>query len=157
MDIEKSDLFPEDYPDDLYDRIVQDGAGENIFNVYRVSDVGINNRDAFLCTYYTRIKTSQLNNRDAYKYQHCFDGDYDIGIFSTSCFDEEKAANKILKLIEKHVDGPRMLYGTITPEYGLSMKTSESKSGRKSKKHHIDWWIYKDVDPSIKFCEMEVE
>lgn len=68
MDAKKSDLFPPDYPADLYDRIIEDGAGENTFNVYRVSNVGTNNRDAFLCTYQTKMKSSTLNNRDAYIY-----------------------------------------------------------------------------------------
>ena len=157
MDMKKSDLFPSDYPIDLYDRIVEDGAGENKFDVYRVSDVGTNNRDAFLCTYQTKMRSSILNNRDAYIYNYNIETNYDIGFFSTSCFDEQKAAAKILKLIEKRVDSPKMLYGTIVPEHGLSMRTSESKSNRKSRKHHIDWWIYKDVDPSINFCELEVE
>lgn len=157
MDIKKSDMFPEDYPSDLYDRIIEDGAGENTFEVYRISNVGTNCRDAFLCSYHTNKSSSNLNNRDAYVYKYRIGDNYDIGLFSTSCFDEQKAANKILRLIEKRVDSPKMLRGTTAPEHGLSMRTIESKSGRKSKKHHIDWWIYKDTDPSINFYEVEVE
>ncbi len=157
MTKENSSLFPDDYPKDLYERVVADGAGKNEYDVYRVAELGENNRDAFLSSYTEQKLKNSINNRDVYLAMKQKENEYDIGLFSTSCFETIKQAKKILKLKERHVAGPCILFGRIMPETGLSMKTENSKSGRKARRGHIDWWIYKDVDPSKNFSEVEEE
>lgn len=141
-------IFPEVYPKDLLDKIIEDGAKENTYyNVYRVSASGLNNRDAFLSSFLDRA-----NIRDAYlSKKQDLDQVYDIGDFSTSLFYIKKQALNVLKCFEKYEDSPALLEGTITPKFGLSMYTRDSKSKRKSKSSHIDWWLYEFADPSKYF------
>lgn len=149
-------VFPENYPNDLLERITEDGAGNNtIDNVYRVANYGENNRDAFLSTFLTNIKDSlNTNNRDVCKAQ---EQTYDIGTYSTSLYAKAKRAKNILLLLERKYNGPILLKGTVLPEYGMSMYTRDSKTRDVNKKSsHIDWWVYKDEDPSEHFEIVEV-
>ena len=58
-------IFPEYYPENLLECIIEDGAGENIIgNVYRIANYGENNRDAFLGSFLTDIKDGKYNDRD---------------------------------------------------------------------------------------------
>ena len=142
-------IFPDYYPSDLRDKIIEDGGAEKAFDcVYRVARNGIINRDAFLSSF-QEYKFDIVPNRDiALMLQ---EGRCDIGAYSTCCFEDKNQANKVLEMIKKHSDGPIMLKGSIVPDSGLSMRTADSKSKRNAKKSHIDWWIYSDFDPSGNF------
>lgn len=145
--------FPESYPKDLLDRIIEDGAGDNTFeNVYRVDNYGKCNRDAFLSSFQEKKKRNGLNNRDSYKQQN---NEYDIGEYSTSLSSNKREIKNTLKMMENHYNRPKILIGNINPKYGKSMKTRESKSQRYSKRNHIDWWLYEDADPSNDFRYLE--
>ena len=142
-------VFPEDYPFDLREKIIEDGGAENAFDcVYRVARSGIINRDAFLSSFQER-KLGLVQHRDGFLMSQ--QANYDIGAYSTSCFEKKNRANKILQVIKKHSDGPVLLAGKIVPDSGLSMRTADSKSKRKAGESHIDWWIYSDFDPSGDF------
>ena len=148
--------FPDIYPKDLLSRIIEDGAGENTIElVYRIANYGKNDRDAFLSTLLTDIKDMQYNNRDAYLASK--EIPVDIGIYSTSLSESEKDVRKLIRIMEQKYEGPVLLKGTVLPEFGLSMFTRNSKSKRRGRKHHIDWWIYKDMDPSPFFEKIVVE
>lgn len=149
-------VFPDSYPKDLLQRIIDDGADNNTFeNVYRIANYGQNNRDAFLSTFLTNIKDeSNENIRDAYIASNI---NYDIGLYGTSIVDTKHKALRTLNLLERKYDGPILLKGNILPEYGMSMYTKDSKSRESHNAHHIDWWIYKDADPSSHFSIEEVK
>ncbi len=145
--------FPDSYPKDLLERIIEDGAGDNIFeNVYRIDNHGKCDRDTFLSSYLEKQKENGINNRDSYKQQN---DEYDIGEYSTSLNSNKREIKNTLKCFEKHGKKPRILIGNIDPKYGKSMKTRESKSQRYSKRNHIDWWLYEDADPSKDFRYLE--
>ena len=148
-------IFPDCYPSNLYEKIIEDGAKENTFSAYRVSNYNVINKDTFLSSFEEFCLESGNNiNRDLY-YAY-LDGMQNIGNFSVSFFEEKKNAEMILKLKKKYHDGPILIYGNILPQYGLSMRTCDSKSHRKAKKSHIDLWKYKDIDPSATFSKVEV-
>ena len=149
-------VFPDVYPEDLLERIIEDGAEENVMeNVYRIANYGNNDRDAFLSTFLTQINAGLHNDRDSYVLSSL--GQIDIGQYSTSLSISKKRAKRILKMIERKYGGPILLKGTIHPEYGLSMLTKDSKSNRTCDKDHIDWWLYDNADPSAHFKIIELE
>lgn len=152
--------FPASYPSDLYERIIRDGGANNKFDrVYRVASYGVINRDVFLSTKeeskFSNISRGNVN-RDA-----CMDTlrtDYDIGDYSVSFFEEKRDANKIRKLKKKHHDGPVLIAGSILPEHGLSIRTSESTDpNRKTKNSHVDLWKYESADLTGLFEIVEEE
>lgn len=149
--------FPENYPKDLLKRIIEDGADNNtIDDVYRIANYGENNRDAFLSSFLTDIKDGlNINNRDAYKAEK---NTYDIGYYGTSLCSKKKRAKNTLRLLEKNkYNGPVLLKGKVLPQYGMSIYTKDSRTRNvNSKSSHIDWWIYKDEDPSKHFEIVEV-
>lgn len=150
--------FPDSYPKNLLECIIKDGAAQNTYtDVYRISDDGLCNRDAFLCTAQQNLVYG-LCNRDAYlalvMQEEC-----DIDIWSTSCWQDLKKVQKFCAVKEKHDHSPAILKGTIFPDTGYSILTTErySINGTVSKrrKGHVDWWIFKDVDVSQNFSIME--
>lgn len=148
--------FPDIYPCNLMECIIADGAGENtIENVYRIANYGENNRDAFLGSFLTDIIDGKYNNRDVAIAKQCAQAD--IGTYSTSLSESEAKAIKTLEMLEKKYDGPILLKGTITPEFGLSMYTRNSASKRISNKYHIDWWLYENADPSPYFTKLIIK
>ena len=142
--------FAPDYPKDLLERIIEDGAGDNTYeNVYRISNYGGINRDAFLSTFLeNHNKNLNTNIRDVYIENK---ENEDIGIYGTSLTSNFRKAKQLLKLMEKKHDGPILLVGNILPEYGMSMFTKDSKTRKASNKYHIDWWLYESADPSKCF------
>ena len=51
MEAISHNLFSDEHPEDLLEKIIEDGVTQSEFeNVYRISDSGECNRDAFLCT-----------------------------------------------------------------------------------------------------------
>lgn len=155
---ENNRAFPDAYPDDLYSRIIEDGADKNTFvDVYRVSDCSIINRDAFLSSAIEMAVRKGVVNRDAYFAE--LDKADGIDMFSTSFFEKQKDAKRILGLKKKYNDSPILMRGNIVPELGLSIRTRDSKTrdiSKRSKNSHIDWWLYKDSDPSYLFNKEEL-
>lgn len=148
--------FPDTYPSDLLERIIEDGAAANTMeDVYRVANYGSNNRDAFLSTFLQNIKDGKYNDRDSVLALELSKND--IGEYATSLSTSEKRAVKLLQIMERHYAGPILLKGTIYPEYGLSMLTRYSKSNRISNKFHVDWWVYAGADPSCHFNVIELK
>lgn len=141
-------------PDDLIEKILEDGGAHNLFeNVYRVAYMGIINRDAFLNSCEQSLRDN-IHIRDSISSS---DNYYDIGDYSTSCFENLAKVKSILKCMKKHREGPVLINGPITPESGYSMRTADSRTGRKAGRSHIDWWIYEQYDPSNLFTLTEVK
>lgn len=154
-------LFSDEHPEDLLEKIIEDGVTQSEFeNVYRISDSGECNRDAFLCT---AIQNSQrdINNRDAYL--ALMQKEYEIGEWSTSCWNDLDKANDIIACKEKYGKSPALLNGNILHDSGYSILTVERISikdlpsrKKKKRKNHIDWWIFRDKDVSTCFKVLEV-
>ena len=163
MDLDSNShvIFSEDHPRDLLERIIADGVTQSTYeNVYRISESGECNRDAFLCT---AIENSQrnANNRDAYLAEK--QKEYKIDDWSTSCWNNFDKALEIYECKEKHGHSPAILKGNISLDSGYSLLTTERLSvkempanKRKKRNHHIDWWIFVDKDVSTHFEVMEV-
>jgi hypothetical protein len=150
--------FPEIYPCDLYDRIIQDGGANNKFDkVYRVASYGVINRDAFLATFEeSELPDAKLANRDMYL--ATLQKDYDIGDYSVSFYEKRQDARKILRLKKRHYDGPVLIYGVILPEHGMSIRTKESTDpNRRTTNSHVDLWKYENTDMTNLFEIEEVQ
>ena len=151
--------FPENYPVDLYDRIIQDGGANNKFSkVYRIASYGIIDRDAFLSTFEEyNLNNTDLVNRDVYLAS--LQKDYDIGEYSVSFFEKQRDARRILKLKKRYHDGPVLIFGPILPEHGLSIRTKDSTNPNRNKSSdsHIDLWKYENIDMSNLFEVEEVQ
>ena len=121
--------FPAYIPEE---EIIIAGAKENEYNVYRICKWGELNQHAFISTYEEVLeRDGNVNDLDL----------NDISSFSTSCFEKEKDAKRMMKFFTKKNPQAILAYGNIKKETGLSQKTSERKPKQKS---HVDWWIYKD-------------
>lgn len=152
-------IFPKSYPKNFVERLKSDGAGQNEYvDVYRISEDGGCNRDAFLCTMIQNADSKGIN-RDAYLLSQRDVKEYDISAWSTSCWQDLKPVKKIYKLKEKHEHSPSMLRGTIFPYTGYSIISTQRESVRqglyKASKWHIDWWIFEDIDVSENFKIIE--
>ena len=144
--------FSKLHPKDLLERIIADGAAQNKYvDVYIVSETGLCNRDAFICTALQNSSTAS-NNRDAFL---CSNEVYDIGNWSTSCFILFSKIKGIYKLTERRGHSPAILKGTIFPETGYSIITNERasviKGLVKQSRGHVDWWIFENIDVSCDF------
>ena len=155
MSNKEINCFPDSYPKSLLESIIKDGAGQNTYeDVYRVSDTGFCNRDAFICSA-LQNEIYDFNNRDNYLARD----DCDIDNWSTSCWKVLAKVKRIYSLKEKKGHSPAILKGTIFPQTGYSIITEQRHSylnnPHPSRKGHIDWWIFKDVDVSENFSIME--
>ncbi len=151
--------FPKSYPKNFVERLKNDGAGQNEYiGVYRISEDGGCNRDAFLCSM-IQIANGKGRDRDAYLASQRSLEEYDISAWSTSCWQDLKPVKKIYKLKEKKKHRPSMLKGSIFSNTGYSIISTQRVSVRnglyKAKKGHIDWWIFESVDVSVNFEIME--
>ena len=159
--LEKEDpKFSALHPSDLLQKIIDDGATQLSFeNIYRISEDGACNRDAFICSL---LQDYYRDGRDAYLAQK--QQEYDVGEWSTSCWNDLKRARKIYDAKEKHDHFQAMLIGDISPESGYSIMSIDRKSiqkwpsdKRRKKRGHIDWWIFEDQDVSGNFKIIELE
>lgn len=140
--------YPECFPDDFEKLIIADGAGENLFTYYRISETGMINRDAFKGSFEKRISGgSSVFNRDLWRARQ---EELDIGDYSTSGYEKYKDVRNLLKCIKKYHHGPIIMVGRTEPECGLSMRTKDSRT-RPKRNSHIDWWIYRDAHPELYF------
>lgn len=139
--------FPNDYPSNLLERIIEDGAKEQLLTVYRICNDGIINRDAFNSSFVdnkNRINTKKgLINRDAVLIEN-------IGNYSTSCFEDYKEIKRTLRMMQKYHPEPIIAQGVTDPGCGLSLRITESKF-RKRRGSHVDWWIYENTTPQNYF------
>lgn len=148
------------HPANLLQRIIDEGATQTCFeHVYRISEDGACNRDAFICSALEPRLRDSLDANIAFAKEH--PDDYDVGDWSTSCWNTEEKAREIMALKESHGHFPALLIGTILPESGYSILSTERRSiktlnasKRRKKRGHIDWWIFdtQDVSPQFKFA-----
>ncbi len=151
--------FPACFPKNLLDLIVEDGAEAKAIDVYRVCRNGKINRDAFLSTIQENKTTSNSKtvNRDIAIENNIID----IGKYSTSCFEDLKQIQRVMGGMQRSTPEQIVVKGKTEPSCGLSMRTENSKTHRKARPSHVDWWIYENSTPEIYFskinCEKEME
>ena len=150
-------LFPESYPKNLLELIVEDGAEANEIVVFRICRNGVVNRDSFVSTVqdpYQGIKNKNLVNRDLVLSNN---DNIDISHYSTSCFEELSDVNRIFGAMQKTTPKQIIAKGITDPSCGLSLRSKMSRSRKKNKGSHVDWWIYKDANPEDFFAEYTSE
>lgn len=109
--------YPDCFPANIEQLIIEDGEGENEFIYYRVCDNENINRDAFKGTYEVGLdEIGSIHNRDL----HLADEKtIDIGEYATSGFEKVKDAKNILKCKKKYHDGPIIIVGKTIPSCGF--------------------------------------
>lgn len=142
--------YPCCFPEDIHDKIIQDGAQSIAIESFRLCVCEEVNRDAFRST-----KECLESNGGQKKYkQHCNLEQNELDLCSTSLADRLIDIQN-LRDNRKRPKG-KIAFGRTDPSCGLSMRTINSVSGRgKDRQHHIDWWIYRDATPEAFFelCE----
>ncbi len=145
-------VFPDYFTQDIINEIIENGGQEHSYHVYRVDKYGNMDKTAFY-NYYDEVvsglKTVRNKEKKLKNYQKS------IGALSVSC---QQSYDQIIyyysvTLRNKHPH-KRVLEGDINPEDGLSRITAEWE--KSATKGHIDWWLYKNADPSAYFKEVQI-
>ena len=147
MPIPLEPVFPDCFPPDFQENILPPNIPPAEFPVYRLCLDGILNRDAFLSTYELTV----LNKRP--KGANWEEDLKDPGTYSTSCDTNLKGLKNNLKVLKRYHPSPIIVHGIARSAYGPLQKSADRTGERTS---HVDWWLYKDADPSGDFSEIEV-
>lgn len=98
-EIKENNKYPDCFPADIEQRIIEDGAGKNKYTFYRISRTGLINRDAFMGTIEERLRNASLQqNRDLTVTSA---DEVNIGDFSTSGYEKKKRCPKKTEVNEK--------------------------------------------------------
>lgn len=155
--------FPDNYPKNLMNLILEAGAKEQSMNVYRVCTKGKVNRDAFNSSFVDKLLRNQNTvNRDAL--QNKVNRDFDITIdeieeYSTSCYEKLKDIKNTLRMMQKHYPEPIVAKGVTKSCCGPSIRSKELSVINIKRKHiksHVDWWIYDNTNPQDYFSEIKI-
>ena len=139
--------FPDCFPDNFQEDILPQALPPAKIPVYRLCLEGTLNRKAFLSTYELvhlglRPKDEDWERRLS-----------DPGTYSTSCYKKKSDIVNNLKIMRRQHPPAIVAFGVSTSDYGPLQET-KYRTGTKSS--HVDWWLYKNVDPSSDFEEIEV-
>lgn len=118
-----------------------DGAKEERIHVFRACRSGKCDRDSFLPTF----------EQQGYEYRMGDDPE-DPGLYSLSVYEKPKEIKRFIKHDSDMQVPYKIAQGFTEPEYGLIQRTKERKPKAKS---HIDWWLFKDKEPSGEFSLIE--
>lgn len=119
--------------------LIPPGAKEQRLQVYRICRSGKVDAASFLPSH---LDPDQNRTKE-------FDPN-DPGSYSVSVFQEEKDANKVLKLLSRHHPAAISSFGTTEPVCGPCQLTTE-RQRRNGLRSHVDWWVYEDASPHIYF------
>ena len=134
--------FPDCFPPDFEENILPKNLKERKMTVYRVCVFDKITRDAFLSTF----ENVHLGRRPK-------DRGWERKLrkpetYSTSCDSDYEAVLGTLDCLRRHHPAPFVMRGTASSDLGPLQPTSE-RTGRPTS--HVDWWLYRDSDPSPKF------
>ena len=118
------------------------GAKEQKFNVYRICKLGIINESAFVGSVEESLRRGKK----------IFPKPDDVGNYSTSCHLKISDSRKILQHALRNPPHAIIAKGIIKPEKGLSQLTSERNPEQNDS--HVDWWIYANASPHLDFKEV---
>lgn len=147
MSVSLESVFPDCFPPDFQAKILPPGLSPAKFPVYRLCLDGILNREAFLSTYELTLLGKRPKGEDWDEKLK------DPETYSTSCYIKLNELKQSLKTLRRYHPSPIIVYGTASSAYGPLQKSKE-RTGKKTS--HVDWWLYKNADPSGDFSEIEV-
>lgn len=144
MQSEIASKFPEAFPNNFETDILPKNITPLTLQVYRVCTSGIIDRSAFLSTYESVQQGLQPKPPE-----------WDLtapGTYSTSCDENEKSIKKVLSCLKRYNPPAFIMVGEASCMLGPVQRTRERVGGKTS---HIDWWIYRDANPSDYFKKIE--
>lgn len=130
--------FPDEYPEDLLDRILDEGGDYLTIYAYRVAPYGYDSADSYLSTIFNDKKRGVKRNLDR----------NNITIYSTSFCSTKEAAISLKGSCFRREPKAEIAEGEIKPELGPSRIDDNST--------HINWWLFKNARPWEYFIRMEV-
>ena len=138
--------YPECFPENFEDDILPEGAKNENKSVYRVIKYGTINRDSFIGTY-EEMQRGLIPRKRRMDLA-------DPGLYSTSCNIEYSEAEYALNLFMRHHPRVFIAKGETEGTCGPCQLTSEREERDDT---HVDWWIYRDVEPQKYFTEVKKE
>lgn len=146
MLIKLAPVFPDCFPPDFTDEILPKDMPQLTMQVYRVCKWGTIDRNAFLSSYEETIKGLRPKGRSWQR---------DLkkpSTYSTSCSSDIESIQGTLKCLQLYNPPAFIMEGEASFELGPLRKTPGPDGKEKT---HIDWWLYKDADPSGQFQRVE--
>ena len=129
--------FPDEYPENLLERILNEGGKYEHMYVFRVAPYGFNNPDSFLSTILNDRKRGIKKNRDL----------NNLSTYSTSCCKTKEYAYSLKGVCFRKEPKAEVAEGEIRPDLGPCRYDVISP--------HIDWWLFKDAAPWLYFIRSE--
>ena len=158
--VETAHHFSIFFPGDFADRILPKNILPLELEVYRVCTCGKLCRDAFLSTYEEvqlqlkpapyRWKNKEPTNPSDYS-TSC-DSDYDNILGTMDCLKGYHPKAILARGIASYKDGPVQ---RSKDRWGEEQREKAQREGKDNT--HIDWWIYREADPSGRFEEVSIE
>lgn len=141
--------FPDCFPENFESEILPKNLKDQQLHVFRVCLHGPISRETFCGTYEEAMKAPNERIRNIRLRGKPLN---DAGTYSTSCFRERVDCEGSLVCLQRHHPSPFLIEGTASSEYGPLQETKERKKCNTS---HVDWWLYKNADPSEKFHKVK--
>lgn len=141
--------FPDCFPPNFSKEILPQGLPDMQIEVFRVCTVGTISREAFLSSY----EEMSLGKKPFPQYWE--QRKNKPGSFSVSCNDSIQGGLNPLKCVRRPYPKAFLMCGIASSVFGPMQRTAD-RIPNYTDKTHIDWWLYKDADPSPGFVEVEV-
>ena len=139
-------VFPDCFPPDFADKILPKGIPQLVLQVYRVCKYDTIDRRAFLSTYEETMQGLRPKGRSWQRELK------KPGTYATSCSCDMEEIQGTLNCLQMYNPPAFIMKGEAAFELGPQRKTPGA-DGRETT--HIDWWLYKDADPSDQFQRIE--
>lgn len=146
---EKSEnRFPDCFPSNFQEDILPKNLKPLHVHVFRICKYGSINKQAFLSTF----EEVKLGLRPpGFRWEKQLN---DPGTYSTSCNTDLQEILGVLDHLQGYHPQAILCQGDATSDLGPLQLTSERI---KRPTNHVDWWLYKDSDPSQSFAEVSEE
>lgn len=137
------EVFPEGYPEDLLERILNAGGGFNEMHVYRVAAYGLDDKKSFLSSYQEEITGLAVWRPKPLDTSR-------ISAYSTSCSQSLEDMQRFLKVCFRQRKQPNaeIVVGITKSDCGPSKLNPKNR--------HVDWWLYLNSTPWVYFTRLEV-
>lgn len=136
------DCFPANFEEDILPKNIKPGR----IRVFRVCKYGRLDKQAFISTF-EEVKLGLRPPGMRWSAQL-----KDPGTYSTSCNTDLDQIMGVLDSLQGYHPRAFLSVGEAFSEIGPVQRTSERK---KNANGHVDWWLFKDADPSPYFQQVE--
>lgn len=140
-------MFPDCFPDRFVTELNIVEVETEEIEVFRVSDSGQNDKDAFKSTYEKYID-KEITDKDL------SETDF-LTNFSTSCNYKKNKIRGVLKNCLKREPKACILTGHAVHRCGPSQITSKRTKSKSN--GHVDWWLFKECEPQEHFSVYQEE